>query len=105
MAHITGGGIEGNLNRVLPNHLDAEIDLRLIRVLSLFHKLRETGNVDEKDMFKTFNMGVGMVLVIDPDDLNHFQTHLQTQKINSYPIGRIGPGQRTVHYVNQVEWL
>lgn len=104
MAHITGGGIEGNLNRILPNHLDAEVNLSLVRVLTLFNKLRIAGNVDEADMLKTFNMGVGMVLVIDPNDLNHIQAHLQENHINGYVIGEIIHGKGNVTYVNQVVW-
>lgn len=104
MAHITGGGIEGNLNRILPENLNAEIDLSLINVLPLFKMIREVGNVDEMDMLKTFNMGAGMVLVIDSALLKNVQAHLLSFDLDCYVIGSIVSGDKNVNYRNQLEW-
>jgi phosphoribosylformylglycinamidine cyclo-ligase len=67
MAHITGGGIPGNLNRVLPPTLDAVVDTSTWEIPNLFRQLAQAGNVDRDEMFRAFNMGVGM-LVIGPAD-------------------------------------
>lgn len=64
MAHITGGGIEGNLPRVLPNGAYAQIDKNTWKVPELFRFLQQKGNVSEHEMFQTFNMGIGFILVI-----------------------------------------
>jgi phosphoribosylformylglycinamidine cyclo-ligase len=64
MAHITGGGIGGNLSRVIPEGLCARLDFREWRVPRLFRALQELGGVEETEMFRTFNMGVGLVLVL-----------------------------------------
>jgi len=66
MAHITGGGLGGNLNRALPPELDARIDARGWEVPPLFHFLRRHGGVDEDEMWKVFNMGIGYVLLVRP---------------------------------------
>ena len=67
MAHITGGGIPGNLYRVLPSTLDAVVDTSTWEIPNLFRQLAQAGNVDRDEMFRAFNMGVGM-LVIGPLD-------------------------------------
>ena len=67
MAHITGGGMEGNIPRVLPAGLSARIDLGRIRIPPIFQLIRQYGNIDEHEMLKTFNCGVGMVLITAPD--------------------------------------
>ncbi|MBI2871623.1 MAG: phosphoribosylformylglycinamidine cyclo-ligase [Chloroflexi bacterium] len=67
MAHITGGGLSGNLPRVLPAGLGAQIDRGSWEVLPLFRLIQKAGGVSEEEMFRVFNMGVGMVLVCSPD--------------------------------------
>jgi phosphoribosylformylglycinamidine cyclo-ligase len=71
MAHVTGGGIGGNLSRVIPAGLTAELDFREWRVPAVFRMLQELGQVEEAEMFRTFNMGVGMVLVL-PDEVTDY---------------------------------
>src|SRR5205823_14646770 len=68
MAHITGGGLPGNLNRVLPADLDADVDLTTWTVPHVFDVLREGGNVPTVEMFRAFNMGVGMVVIVAEAD-------------------------------------
>jgi phosphoribosylformylglycinamidine cyclo-ligase len=104
MAHITGGGIEGNLNRVLPDGLDAAVDLGKIRILPVFRLIRDAGNVDDADMLRTFNMGVGMTLVIGGGALDGIQRHLSANGCESYVIGRIVKGQKKVVYDGKLVW-
>ena len=64
MAHITGGGLPGNLNRALPENLDAVVDTSTWQVPNVFRQLQDAGGVDRDEMFRTFNMGVGMVVIV-----------------------------------------
>jgi len=88
MAHITGGGIVENLPRVLPENLMAEVQKDAIKVLPIFELMSE--HIDRDEMFRAFNMGVGMILVVDEKDV---QTVLDTAE-GSYLIGEIVEGQR-----------
>ncbi len=74
MAHITGGGLLGNLVRILPNNVDVEISKKDIPVQPVFQLLQELGNVPEEEMYRTFNMGTGYVVVISASDLDLFRT-------------------------------
>ncbi len=68
MAHITGGGIAGNLSRIVPDDLTAELDRSSWRAPALFELIQRTGNVEDAEMLRTFNMGVGMVIAVAADD-------------------------------------
>jgi phosphoribosylformylglycinamidine cyclo-ligase len=104
LAHITGGGIEGNLNRILPSHVDASIDKGLIRIPKIFKVIREQGNVPEDDMLKTFNMGVGLTLVCTPESVDEIVALLAQHECASYPIGRIEKGTGVVKYSGTLTW-
>ena len=104
MAHITGGGIAGNLNRILPKGLDAEIDLETIIVPAIFGAIRDAGKVEDAEMLKAYNMGVGMAVVIDPKGENEIIEHLKTQGYDCYPIGRIIKGHQHVKFEGQLVW-
>ena len=67
MAHITGGGIEGNLCRIIPDGLCAEIDLRQLKTLPIFTYIKNAGNIEEQEMLSTFNCGAGLLLVVDQE--------------------------------------
>ena len=67
-AHITGGGIPGNLPRALPEGLAARLDRGAWPVPPIFEKIRRRGRVSDDEMWGTFNMGLGMILVVDPKD-------------------------------------
>ncbi|MEX2445850.1 MAG: phosphoribosylformylglycinamidine cyclo-ligase [Dehalococcoidia bacterium] len=69
LAHITGGGIPGNLGRPFPEGLAAEVDTSTWEPPGLFRLVQRTGNVDDAEMFRTFNMGAGMIVAVAPDDL------------------------------------
>ena len=92
MAHITGGGIVENLPRVLPENLMAEVQKDAIKVLPIFELISE--HVDKDEMFRAFNMGVGMVLVVDAKDV---ETVLS--KTDGYLIGEIKEGKREAKMV------
>ena len=104
MAHITGGGIGGNLNRILPEKLDAIINLNQIQVLPIFEVIKEAGNIDDADMMRTFNMGVGMALVIGENALVPIQKHLLDNQCHSYVIGKVSKGKKKVVYQGKLNW-
>jgi phosphoribosylformylglycinamidine cyclo-ligase len=68
MAHITGGGLPGNVNRALPQHLDAQIDSRAWTVPNVFRVLGEAGQIVRDELLRSFNLGVGMVVIADSAD-------------------------------------
>jgi len=104
LAHITGGGIQGNLNRILPDSLDAVIDLHSIRIPRIFDIIRNEGNVPDNDMLRTFNMGVGLTVVSSPDSLEGISSHLQNNSCECYEIGRIVNGSKKVAFEGSLAW-
>lgn len=98
MAHITGGGITENLPRVLPKGTAAVIDLGSWPVLPIFTHLQKLGNVPFDDMMRTFNMGVGMVLVVAAAKFKKAQVLIDRANEKGYTIGRIVKGDRKVIY-------
>ncbi len=93
MAHITGGGIVGNLPRVLPKGLSAQLNPKSWRVPPVFKFLQERGNVPEEDMFRTFNMGIGYILIVSPKDQNKTMRLLPTAKLLGKLIKKPGPSK------------
>lgn len=105
MAHITGGGIQGNLNRILPRGLDAAIDASKINVLPIFSFIKEQSGNDDADMMKTFNLGIGMTIVVEPKEVNNFIVHLKKYDLDSYAIGTIvSEGSQTVQLKGKPQW-
>jgi phosphoribosylformylglycinamidine cyclo-ligase len=104
LAHITGGGIQDNLNRILPAELDASIDKAAIRVLPIFKLIREMGNVPDADMLRTFNMGVGLTMVVDSAFAPAAAAHVRAAGIDCYQIGTIVPGHKKVAYAGAINW-
>lgn len=98
MAHITGGGITENLPRVLPKGTAANIQLGSWPVLPVFAHLQKLGNVDQEEMLRTFNMGIGMILVVPANKFKRVQTILDRVNEKGYTIGRIVKGDRKVVY-------
>src|SRR3989344_5055585 len=95
LAHITGGGIKENLNRILPKNLDAVVDIKKVKVLEIFRILKKFGNLEDADMFRAFNMGVGIVAVVKANFAEEIKKHLQKSGIDTYEIGKVikGTGQ------------
>ncbi len=92
MAHITGGGLTGNVPRILPKTLDAEIDTGSWRPQMIFELIRRDGDIAKDEMMRTFNMGVGMVLIVSPDDEASALKSLEDEGEEAWTIGRITPG-------------
>jgi phosphoribosylformylglycinamidine cyclo-ligase len=99
MAHITGGGITDNLPRVLPRGVTAVVELGTWPVLPVFTHMQNIGNVPHDDMMRTFNMGIGMVLVVPAKKFKRVQSIIEKCGDKSYLIGRIVKGDRKVVYV------
>ncbi|MDA8196353.1 MAG: phosphoribosylformylglycinamidine cyclo-ligase [Actinomycetota bacterium] len=95
-AHITGGGIPGNLNRVLPKNLTAEVETSSWTPPPIFSFLQEKGEVESSEMFRVFNMGIGMVLVVDQAEKTTAIEHLIQQGHQAYEIGVVDSGDGTV---------
>jgi len=94
MVHITGGGFYENIPRILPENCDAEVDAESWEVPVVFKKLQEWGNVPWKEMYRTFNMGVGMVLVIDPSEADAVRAHLAAAGEEFFELGKVVPGEK-----------
>ena len=104
MAHITGGGIRDNITRIIPDSLDARIDLSKIEIPKVFKILRQYGQLDTADMLRTFNMGVGLALITPPKSVEHVKNHLQTTGYHSYVIGEIGEGKKQVQFTSKLQF-
>lgn len=104
LAHITGGGICENLNRILPKHLEAKIDLTKYCVPSVFKILKKYGSVDEREMLRTFNLGVGMALVTSEDNKEAIMEHLVQGGLECYEIGKIVRGSGEVLCEGSICW-
>jgi phosphoribosylformylglycinamidine cyclo-ligase len=98
MAHVTGGGITENLPRVLPRGTAAVIELGSWPLLPIFEHLQQLGNVPQDEMLRTFNMGMGMLLVVPSAKFKKVQSVLERVGEKFYTIGRIVKGERKVTY-------
>lgn len=103
MAHITGGGFTENIPRILPRGTQAEIDYGSWPVHPIFTLLAEQGGIDQAAMFRTFNMGIGMVLVVRNEDAVAVIQELERLGEKAYLIGRITCGEQQVVY-GGVDW-
>ncbi len=104
MAHITGGGIEGNLCRVMPEGLCARIDRGLIRILPIFRYIKAQGKISDAEMLRTFNMGVGFVLVVPASDRERVISHV-SKYYACYEIGSIQKGDGKIQFTGRLNWL
>ena len=98
MAHITGGGITENLPRILPRGTAAQVDLASWTVPPLFEHLRQLGSVDQEEMLRTFNMGIGMIVVVPAEEVKKARAILNRANERHCVIGRIVRGERKVIY-------
>ncbi len=96
MAHITGGGFYENIPRVLPKGVCARVDVNAWPRLPVFSKLQEWGNVAWPEMYRTFNMGIGMILIVSADDAAAVKADLEARDEAVYEIGRIEDGYTPV---------
>src|SRR6266550_4072161 len=93
LAHITGGGIPGNLPRVLPSGVKAEIDLASWPVPAIFKYLAKLGKIDSGELLQSFNMGVGMILAVPPKNVRSVEADLKKRREKFFLIGRIERGE------------
>jgi len=93
LAHITGGGFIDNIPRVLPDHVNAQIDLGSWPVLPIFNLIQQQGEVDPLEMYRIFNMGLGMIAIVAPEDAAAVQAAIPEE---TYLIGKLVPGSKHV---------
>lgn len=98
-AHITGGGMVGNLPRSLPNGFKAVVSLSSFEVPRLFREIQDAGRISESEMFKVFNMGVGMILVVRDVAEAEIRSHIERFGIATYLLGAVSEGDGGVHLV------
>ena len=103
MAHITGGGIEGNLSRIIPDGLCAEIYLDQVKPLPIFSYIKAVGNIDEAEMLSTFNCGVGLIVVAERQHAKRV-TELIKEHCDCYEIGKIVTGGKKVNFNHHIPW-
>ena len=96
MVHITGGGFYENIPRALPEHMGAEVDAAAWEMPHIFRLLQEWGNVDWAEMYRTFNMGIGMVLIVSHEEAKRIAAHLEEQGERVYQIGHVTEGAHEV---------
>lgn len=96
LAHITGGGLLENIPRILPEGVSVEVKRGSWPVLPTFRLMQSLGRIDESEMFRTFNMGIGMVVVCSPTDVAKINQHFDSLDGACYEIGRVVAGRRQV---------
>lgn len=99
ISHITGGAFYGKLARILPRNMDALIDKSSWSVPEIFKIIQKKGNIREREMYSTFNMGIGMILALGPKDVKRTQKILSKNKLKSWVIGEVIKGNKKVHIV------
>ncbi len=105
LAHITGGGFTENIPRVLPEGIGAEIDLASLTPPAIFGWLSRTGGVAEAEMLRTFNCGVGMVVVVEEAEVKEVETVLKSHGEEVLPLGRlVEDDKRTVRFLGSLSW-
>ena len=96
VSHITGGGFYENIPRSLPDGFSAKIEKNAVRVLPIFDLIAKTGNIPERDMFNTFNMGVGMSVTVAKEDADKALEILRNNGTDAYIIGEVAKSDEGV---------
>ena len=96
LAHITGGGLTDNIPRILPEGAAVNIRKGSWPVLPIYESMRAIGNVSDSEMYRTFNMGVGMVIVCAPENVSSIKAHFESIGETSFEIGKVIEGNREV---------
>jgi phosphoribosylaminoimidazole synthetase len=102
-ANITGGGISDNIKRIIPKKLSAEIDLDKIKPNKIFKWLHKN-NINDKEMLKTFNCGVGFCLIVSPQKVNKISKYFSNE-FKPYIIGKIKSGNQRVKLNDKIKWF
>ena len=101
-ANITGGGLPDNMKRIIPNNLCAEIDLEKIKPLKIFRWLKKN-DVNDNEMLKTFNCGVGFCLIINPKNLRKINKYF-SKDFKPYVIGKISKNSKKIKLNGKINW-
>ena len=101
-ANITGGGLEDNIKRIIPEKLLADIDLSKVKTKKIFSWLKKN-NIEDKEMLRTFNCGVGFCLIVNPKNLHKIKKFF-TKKYEPYVIGKIISGKNKVNLNGKIDW-
>lgn len=96
ISHITGGGFYENIPRAIPNGLCAKIEKAAVKTPAIFHLIQKLGDIDEHDMFNTFNMGVGMAVTVSRDTADAALAALKAQGVDAYVLGEVVAGEDKV---------
>lgn len=96
ICHITGGGLYENVPRIIPEGLSANMDTREIPRQEIFNLLAKWGNIEEKEMYSTFNMGVGMVLIVDSKEVEEIKADLEKRGEEYFVLGKVEKGEEKV---------
>ena len=99
LAHITGGGLLNNIPRILPENVAVEINRGSWEELPIFGVMQKIGNVENKEMFRAFNMGIGMVVICSPDEADNIKKHFDEIDEKYFEIGRVVSGNKEVSVV------
>ena len=99
LAHVTGGGIPGNLVRVLPEHVDAVVNRSTWRPQPIFDLIQTKGRIDDLEMESTFNMGVGMFAIVSADDADRAMAYLTGRGVEAWQAGEIIEGTGKVQMI------
>ena len=101
-ANITGGGLGGNIKRIIPDKLVANIDLNKVKTYKIFKWLKKN-NIEDKEMLKTFNCGIGFCLIANPKNLNKIIKYF-TKEFKPYVIGKITSGKNKIKLNGKIDW-
>lgn len=96
LAHITGGGLLDNIPRILPDGCAVRLQANAWPILPVFEALQRLGEIDDHEMYRTFNMGIGMAVIVDADEAGDIVETLRQHGESPYLIGEVYPGERTV---------
>ena len=101
LAHITGGGITENLNRALPDNLDALVELGTWSMPPVIPYVCRAARLGEEEALKTFNVGLGMILAVQPEEVEAVRATLEANGDKTFVVGKVVPGSGEVQYANQ----
>jgi phosphoribosylformylglycinamidine cyclo-ligase len=101
MAHITGGGLTENIPRVLPDGVKVQLNWHSWPVLPVFRHIQKLGNIANEEMRRTFNMGIGMVVIVAAEDADNVLADLAQQGEKAYIIGQVVDGEPSVEYIEE----
>lgn len=99
VSHITGGGFYENIPRSLPEGYGVKIERNAVKVLPVFDLIAKTGGISERDMFNTFNMGVGMTAIVSKEDADKAISTLKSNEVDAYIIGDVARSENTIEII------